>query len=250
MIRFYCLIIFNLHLCIRFLWGLRRIIKRIDKYSLEYRYKYCQKIIRIINRKGRIKVHVYGLENIPSENGYIMYSNHQGRYDALSMLTAHPRPFKVVIREDRAQAILEKEFLTVMDAKTLNINNPREGIRVFREVEEDVKNGSNYLIYPEGKYCDNKNTLLEFQTGCIHFLFKAKCTILPVTIYDTYKVFGKNSLRKVHCEVHYLKPIPYEEYKDLTKSEVAQLVRNRIKEKLQERRIAHGETNMYEFNEE
>ena len=250
MLRFYCLIIFNLHTCIRFLFGLRRIIKHIDKYSLDQRYNYCKKIIRIINRRGRIKVKVYGLENIPEKNGYIMYSNHQGRYDALGMITVHPKPFKVVIREDRAQAILEKEFLRVMDAKILNVNNPRDGIKVFREVEEDIRNGANYLVYPEGKHCDNKNTLLEFHTGCMHFLSKAKCPILPVTIYDTYKVFGKNSLRKVKCEVHYLKPIPYEEYKDLNKQDIAQLVKSRIREKLQERRIAHGEINMYDFAEE
>lgn len=250
MLRFYCLIIFNLHLCIRFLIGLRRILKNSDRYSMEYRYKYCQKIIRVINRKGRIKVKVFGLENIPEKDGYIMYSNHQGRYDALGMLTAHPKPFKVVIREDRAQAILEKEFLQVLGAKMLNVNNPRQGIKIFREIEEEVKNGSNYLIYPEGKYCDNRNTLLEFQTGCMHFLFKAKCTILPVTIYDTYKVFGKNSLKKVHCEVHFLKPIEYDEYKDMNKAGVADLIKKRIKEKLNERRIAYGEILMYDFIDE
>lgn len=41
-------------------------------------------------------------------------------------------------------------------------------------------------------------------------------------------------LRKVTTQVHYLKPIPYEEYKDLRKNELCDLVKERIQNKLDE----------------
>ena len=73
----------------------------------------------------------------------------------------------------------------------------------------------------------------------MHFVFHTKCPIVPVTLYDTYKVYGVNSLKRVSCEVHYLKPIPYEEYHGLDKNELASLVKSKIQEKLDELNASH-----------
>ena len=53
---------------------------------------------------------------------------------------------------------------------------------------------------------------------------------MPVALYDTYKVYNENSLKKTECSVTYLPPIYYEEYKDLSKREIADLVKLRIEE--------------------
>ena len=50
----------------------------------------------------------------------------------------------------------------------------------------------------------------------------------------SYKVMDGNSLRKVTTQVHYLKPIPYEEYKDMKKTELAELTKSRIQEAINE----------------
>lgn len=235
MIRFVLVIMLNLHLSISYLCKLKKMIKHLDNYDDEFRYNYCRSIIQKINKKARITVNSFGAENIPQENGYVMYSNHQGKYDALAILTAHEKPCRVVIKKNRGKAILMRQFLEVLGAKKISMDNLKDTVKKFNEVEQELMEKKNYLIFPEGIFYDNKNSLLEFHTGCMRFLKNVKCPIVPVTIYDTYKVFNVNSVKKVSCEVHFLTPIYYEEYKDLSKQEIAELIKSRIQAKLDER---------------
>jgi 1-acyl-sn-glycerol-3-phosphate acyltransferase len=57
---------------------------------------------------------------------------------------------------------------------------------------------------------------------------KAKSPIVPVALVDSYKPFGINSLKQVTTQVHFLPPIYYEEYKEMTSKEVSDLARSRI----------------------
>ncbi len=233
MLRFYVTIIFHLHLVIYYTIQMKRYIKN-KKYNVNDRYQYGRKIVKKITKLGRITVKTFGLENLPRENGYVMYSNHQGKYDALSIIVDSERPLSVVIDKKVVNNVMLKSFLTLLNSKALDKTNFRKGIELFHQIEEEIKNGSNYLIFPEGKYTDNKNNLQEFHTGCMRFLQNTKCPVVPITLFNTYKVYGINSLKKVSCEVHYLKPIYYEEYKDLNKNEIADLIKSRIQNKLDE----------------
>ncbi len=241
MLRFYTVIITHLLSCIRYIFGLKKIIKHKEKYTEKEKYDYCQKIVKKVSKASRVTIDVYGKENIPTIPGYVMYSNHQGRFDALAIIDSHDDPCTVVLNAHRGKALFIRQFLDVLEAKKIVVGDLRRTAKLFKEVEKEINEGRNYLIFPEGIFYDNKNTMLEFHTGCMHFVYKTKCPILPITIYDTYKVYGVNSLKKVKCEVHYLKPIYYEEYKDLDKNELADLVKSRIQEKLDELNESHKE---------
>ena len=41
---------------------------------------------------------------------------------------------------------------------------------------------------------------------------------------DCYQVFDNNTIKPVKAQIHYLKPIEYDEYKDLKTPEIAALV--------------------------
>ena len=45
---------------------------------------------------------------------------------------------------------------------------------------------------------------------------------------DCYQVFDNNTINPVKALIHYLKPIEYDEYKDLKTPEIAALVQSRI----------------------
>ena len=67
-------------------------------YPEEKRYALLKKIDRRANTGGNITIKSYGTENIPSENGFMFYPNHQGLYDVLAILDACPVPFSVVAK--------------------------------------------------------------------------------------------------------------------------------------------------------
>ena len=104
----------------------------------------------------------------------------------------------------------------------------RQSLEVIRAVPEDVKAGRNYLSFPEGTRSRNGNTMGEFHGGSFRCAIKSKCPIIPMAFVDSFKVLDQKGSKPVTVQLHYLDPIPYEEYKDLKTVEVAELVKRRI----------------------
>lgn len=200
----------------------------VDKYTEEERYAVLKMIDRRANRGGRIKLDAYGVENIPTEDGFIFFPNHQGLYDVLAILEVCPRPFSVVMKKEVANIPFLKQVFACMKAIAIDRSDIRQGLKVIQQVAEEVKNGRNYLIFAEGTRSKNKNHLLDFKGGSFKSAVKAKCPIVPIALIDSYKSFDANSIKKLTVQVHFLKPIPYEEYKDMKTTEIAVMVKKRI----------------------
>ncbi len=165
-----------------------------------------------------------------------MYSNHQGRYDALGIFIAHKKPCSFVVDKERSQVTILNQITILTDAKRLDKNDIKNQVTVIQEVADEVAHGRKILIFPEGGYGPHvtDNEVHEFMPGSFKAALKAKRPIVPIALVDSYKVFEKNSLRKVYTETHFLKAIPYEEFKDMNTIELSQEVRRRIEDKIKE----------------
>ena len=71
--------------------------RHVDKYTEEEHYKLLKYIDHRANTSGNIHIEVHGQENIPEQDGFMFYPNHQGLYDVLAIMEACPRPFAVGI---------------------------------------------------------------------------------------------------------------------------------------------------------
>ena len=110
----------------------------------------------------------------------------------------------------------------------------RQQVRIMQEVSEEVKKGKRFLLFPEGGYTDNHNTLQDFLPGSFKCAQKAKCPIVPVAIWDSYKPFEGRSLKRVETQVHFLEPIFYETYEGKSTAQIRDMVRSRIEERMNE----------------
>lgn len=90
-------------------------------------------------------------------------------------------------------------------------------------------------MFPEGIY-DNKkkNGLIDFKPGCFKICLKSKVPIVPVVLIDSYKPYNSWKMGEITTQVHYLKPILYDEYKDMNTQQIAELVKGKIADKIQE----------------
>lgn len=206
-------------------------IKHPEKYDDEQCYRMACKIINHMRRRSRTKTNVYGKENIPEEN-CILYSNHQGKYDALGILLGFGKPCGVLFGKKQGSRLVAKQTVGLLRGELIDLEDIKDTVKAIRNVGRKVKDGMNFLIFPEGGYADNRNELQEFKSGCFDCSLKSKKPILPVVIYDSYKSMNSNSLKKVTTQVHFLKPIPFDEYGHMNKAEIAELVKLRISEKL------------------
>ena len=59
-----------------------------DKYTEEQQYKMLRFITLRANKGGNVHIDVHGEENIPKENGFMFFPNHQGLYDVLAVVEA------------------------------------------------------------------------------------------------------------------------------------------------------------------
>ena len=68
--------------------------------------------------------------------------------------------------------------------------------------------------------------------GSFKIAKKAKCPIVPVVLYDSFKPFEGWSLRTVTTQLAFLEPILYEDIADKSTVEIRDMVAARIQAKL------------------
>lgn len=201
-----------------------------DNYTEKQRYKMLKFIVKRANKGGNVKIDVYGQENIPEKDGFLFYPNHQGLYDVLAIIEACPTPFSVVAKKEVGNIPFLKQVFACMKAYLMDREDLRQSMQVIIDVSKEVASGRNYLIFAEGTRSKKGNKVLDFKGGSFKAATKAKCPIIPVALIDSFKPFDSNSVAAVTVQVHFLKPIAYEEYKDLKTTEIAAMVREKIAE--------------------
>ena len=201
--------------------------KRKD-YDLNKSYAFVKKVATAANRAGRVTIESYGVENLPEEDGFIFFPNHQGLYDVLAFLESCPRPFAFVIKKEASNVILLKQVISALRSIVMDREDIKQSLQVINQVTEEVKKGRNFLIFAEGTRSKLGNKLLPFKGGTFKSAMKAKCPIVPCALIDSFKPFDESTIKPVTVKLIYLPPIYYEEYKTMKSPEIADMVKERI----------------------
>ena len=208
--------------------------KHTDEYPEEEKWKHIQYILRQAVRGGNVDLQVTGLENIPSEGGFMMYANHQGLFDVLAIAATCDMPMGAVLKKELYNVPLLHQIALCTHSFAMDREDVRQSLTVIQGVTEEVKKGRTYLIFPEGTRSKKGNEMLDFHGGSFRCATKSKCPVLPIALIDSYKVLDQKGSGPVKMQLHYLPVIAYEEYKDLKPAELAELVRSRIEAKIRE----------------
>ncbi|MDD6491770.1 MAG: lysophospholipid acyltransferase family protein [Firmicutes bacterium] len=205
-----------------------------NKISYEESFQFIKKVTKNANRAGRVTIEAYGLENIPKEDGFIFFPNHQGMFDVLVFLDSCPRPFSFVAKKEVSNIILLKQVIKALGAYAMDREDLKQSLKVINAMTQDVKNGKNFLIFAEGTRSRNGNELLEFKGGSFKSATKAKCPIVPCALIDSFRPFDEKSIKPVTVKIIYMPPIYYEEYKDMKTVDIAEEVKSRIEKTIQQ----------------
>ena len=200
------------------------------KGDYEKGWLWARKATIAANRAGRVTIEAHGTENLPHRDGFILFPNHQGLFDGLVFLESCPRPFGFVIKKEAADIILLKQVRKALGALAIDREDLRQSMQVIRTMAEEVKKGRNFLIFPEGTRSRQENRTLEFKGGTFKAAVKAQCPIVPCALIDSWIPFDENGTRPVTVRVYYLKPLYYEEYKNMKTMQIAEEVKRRVDE--------------------
>lgn len=215
-------------------WKLCHYAKHTDEYPEIEKYRHIQYILKLAVKSGNINLQIHGQENIPKENGFLMYGNHQGLFDILAIAASCEQPMAAVLKKELANIPFVKQVKDCTHSFPMDRDDIKQSMEVILNVIKEVKKGRNYLIFPEGTRSKMGNKMLEFHNGSFKCATKSHCPIVPVVFIDSFKVLDQKGCKPVTVQIHYLEPIYYEEYKDMNTVELATMVHDRIEAVLNE----------------
>ena len=210
-----------------------RYAKHPEKYSEEEMYRHIQYILKRAVSGGNIDLQVSGTENIPKEGGFMLYANHQGMFDVLAVAATCDIPVGAVLKKELYDIPFLHQVAICTRSFPMDREDVRQSLTVIQSVIREVKAGRNYLIFPEGTRSRNGNQMGQFHSGSFRCATRSKCPIVPVALVDSFKVLDQKGSKPVTVQIHYLKPICWEEYGNLKTSELAALVKERIAQAIQ-----------------
>ena len=214
--------------------------KHTDEYSYEEKYKHIRYILKHVCKSGNIDLQVTGLENIPKKDGFLMCGNHQGIFDIVAIVESFERPIAAVLKKELNEIPFLKQIVKCTHSYPMDREDVRQSMKVIQGVTQDLINGRNMVIFPEGTRSKNGNKMGEFHAGTFKCVAKSKAPIVPFAFIDSFKVLDQDGCAPLKVQLHYLKPIFYEEYKNLKTSEIAALVKARIGEAIEKNLVPVG----------
>ena len=235
MLRFIYVIFINLFRIPYMMRKMRYYADHPERFSEERRYALARRVANMIRRTAVVRTISSGTENLPEEGGYLLYPNHQGKYDVLGIMLTHDKPLTFIIDDKRSHGMLVSEFTDLVQGGRIKLQDLKQTLQLFRERAAAVSEGQRCIIFPEGVYTPGKrNSLNSFKPGSFKLARMSKAPIVPVVLKDSYKPFNSAVFGPVRTYVRYLTPIPYEEYAEKNTTQIAEMVRARISDGLAE----------------
>jgi len=228
--RIAMMVLKNLHVAPAAFARLWRYAAKPEQYDYQEKWDAIHYIMSRALKSSNVDLKVTGLENLPEEDGFMIYANHQGMFDVVAIAGTCRRPLGVVMKKELENVPLLKQIRLCTKSFLMDREDVRQSLEVIQNVTKEVQAGRNYVIFPEGTRSKNGNVMGEFHGGSFRCAVKAKCPIVPIAFIDSFRVLDQKGSAPLTVQMHYLKPIAYEEFAGMKAAEVAALVKQRIQD--------------------
>ncbi len=139
---------------------------------------------------------IEGAENVPTEGGLILASNHQSWDDVQVIGVACPRRLRFLAKSEFEEWPVLRHLIRLTDSPYIRRGGDREGIE---RVVESLQNGRAMCIFPEGTIpgeediprhaVDPETGLLPGKTGVVRLAMAAGVPVVPVGVSGTGAAF-------------------------------------------------------------
>ncbi len=183
-----------------------------------------------LNTMG-VKLNVIGRENL-LEEPCLFVSNHQSYFDVPSIISVLGKPVGFIAKKELEGIPVISYWMKQIKCIFMDRENIREAIKSINEGIAYLNEGYSMSIFPEGTRAKN-GVLGEFKKGSLKLAVKPGVPIIPITIDGTYKAFEeKGKFRKAEANIIIHKPIYTKNLSKEDQNNIAEIVRDIIKESL------------------
>ena len=147
------------------------------------------------------RIRVTGRENIPSEGGVLLASNHQSFLDPVLIGLGLWREVHFMARDDLFKPPVFRQLIRSLNAFPVKKNTA--DTKAIREAVTRLKSGQMVVVFPEGTRNDS-GTLAPLLPGAVFVGRKARCPIVPVAIQ------GANRAWPARYRIFHFSPVNFD----------------------------------------
>lgn len=177
----------------------------------------------------RLKIDIKGKENIPKDGPLCVYANHKSYADPFIVFEFMKRPTTFTPKMSVYKAPLIGLWLKYLGAFPIDRSSDRNTARAMVDAIKVIKEGMAMTIFPEGGIKDrNDEKMVAMRAGAYRVAMKAGADLLPVSIQGTTLIKHRAPWRRTKIQVIIHPVVKYEDIKEKTTSEVADLMFHQI----------------------
>ncbi len=209
-------------------------LKRLNKSNNSEREKIVHSIVNhwsntLVKITGA-NVKIIGKENIP-DGAVLFVANHQGNCDIPTLLAFIDRLIGFVAKEEIKKLPVIPTWMEAMHCVFINRKNKEKSLQTINMGVEILKEGHSLVIFPEGTRSKG-GPIKQFKAGSFKLAIEASVPIVPIAIEGTYKIMEQNGgfMKPANVTITILKPIMPSEFIDVDTKDLANSVREKIVE--------------------
>lgn len=208
------------------------IAKRKPQNSMTKHYFMKQMMsLPLILTNTRIKV--IGLQNLPDNPGFSIYSNHTSMMDPpVLMYKLKKYPVSFLAKEVTGRLFAIGKWTRETGCVMIDRCNVRKSSEAVSSVVQNINNGLTMVIFPEGTRSKKIGHTNPFKAGSFRIALNSMTPLVPVTIKKpkNFKKVLWPFPKKVELIIH--KPILFEEYSLMNTNELSEHVKAIIESSL------------------
>ncbi len=148
-------------------------------------YRFAKVVCNVVCKLW-FKLEYYGMENLPTDRGYILVGNHQSYWDPVMMGLKLDTTLTFMANEKLFHKPVLAPVIRGLGAFPVNLKKP--DMTAIRTAKKVVKEGKVLALFPEGTR-SHDGKLLKFKGGVIYIASVTGEDVVPVCI--TYQNGGK-----------------------------------------------------------
>ena len=165
-------------------------------------YRFAKVVCNVVCKLW-FKLEYYGMENLPTDRGYILVGNHQSYWDPVMMGLKLDTTLTFMANEKLFHKPVLAPIIRGLGAFPVNLKKP--DMTAIRTDKKVVKEGKVLALFPEGTR-SHDGKLLKFKGGVIYIASVTGEDVVPVCI-----TYGKGGKFRSRILIRYGQVIPNQE---------------------------------------
>lgn len=135
-----------------------------------------------------------GQDLIPRDETVLFVGNHRSQTDIPLLLACSKRTIGFVGKDSLKKTPGVNLWMILLGSLFLNRTNLREGVKTIKQGIQMLKDGHNFVVFPEGTR-GGRDEMLPFKAGSMKLATKSGVKVVPFAIKGTGEMFEDNNFR-------------------------------------------------------